>query len=923
MCPNFILSITIHINKEIITERWKGDQMEMELEEMLWNVPAKASGGTWLPLMYHAMDTAVVAEFLLEHTMSKDFFNEIKIEKDVCVRLVKLAALLHDIGKCTPIFVSKITASNVSLQQYLNDIGLVSAQYNHRYDCDPEFYHAKMGANILRYFYSKDYISPIASIIGAHHGIPERANAQYNGQADYLAYQAEYGYNDIWERLQRNIIAWALQNVYPINIYQDPSIVQQDMDQLRGPAQMILNGLIILADWIASNSMYFPLMKIGKTIPTSYDNKRREEALTKLKDLPDSYVPRHKWDDNSCFETRFKFPANDMQKAVINLMKDSDKGKGLLIIESPMGAGKTEAALAAIDILIQRYQLSGFGYFLPTQATSDMMFSRIVESLDNESKASIELAYSGSELNDLYMQLKMNSNDDMLVVNDLFSSNVKTNLLPNVVIGTIDQLLAMTLKHAHIQLKHLGVCGKVVVIDEVHSSDTYTNVHLDRALSWLGALDIPVILLSATLTNERRNALVQAYAGPKIEIPQNNDFNFETRLSWTNKKECVVTIMPCKEHKIIHIEKCDKSSFLDNVDIITEGGCIGIMTNSVRDAQALYDELAANPKLEHHTIFLDHACYFGEDRKSMEEDIIKHTGKNAGKKHQNVIVIGTHVLEQSLDINFDLIYMELCPLDKMFQFIGRLHRHTLKHGYPKKFKVPKCIIFNHDFQSDNATNHIYDAWILKMTNDVIDRVLTKYEGKIDIPADIHPLLEAAFDTTNPKYYDDYMQYENKRKSLINEANQNVLEMPRNNQYTDALCGLLDERCARAQGVRYILPSIDVIVVQNNGSTIRIMSGAQKGVDIDANEMANNSTAALLLTQKIKLCGIYIKELHDVLDNYKRNKFAELMSHNMLKKELIIALDSTNSAQIGNFTIYYSKTRGLAYTYERNKSNEQK
>lgn len=85
--------------------------------------------------------------------------------------------------------------------------------------------------------------------------------------------------------------------------------------------------------------------------------------------------------------------------------------------------------------------------------------------------------------------------------------------------GTIDQLLFAALRGKHLVLRHLGLAGKVVVIDEAHAYDVYMGRFLDRALEWLGAYRVPVVVLSATLPAERRAELMTAYDNGRLGPP--------------------------------------------------------------------------------------------------------------------------------------------------------------------------------------------------------------------------------------------------------------------------------------------------------------------------------------------------------------------------------------------------------------------
>ena len=176
--------------------------------------------------------------------------------------------------------------------------------------------------------------------------------------------------------------------------------------------------------------------------------------------------------------------------------------------------------------MASRFGLGGVFFGLPTQATANGIFPRLLGWADTQSEKTlpqaIKLAHGMAELNECYLrlqgrgvQLEEDAQEEHRVqVHQWFRGN-KQVLLANFVIGTVDQLLLAALAQKHVMLRHLGLAGKVVIIDECHAYDTYMNCYLDRTLEWLGWYKVPVILLSATLPARRRTELVEAYQQKK------------------------------------------------------------------------------------------------------------------------------------------------------------------------------------------------------------------------------------------------------------------------------------------------------------------------------------------------------------------------------------------------------------------------
>ena len=454
------------------------------------------------------------------------------------------------------------------------------------------------------------------------------------------------------------------------------------------------------------------------------------------------------------FAERFGFPPNEVQRAMLEAVSQVQE-PGVFILEAQMGVGKTEAALGAAEILAKHGGEGGIFFGLPTQATANGIFGRLLawaEKQPDGLEHSIKLAHGMAELNEAYLRLQQDTvqvEEDLeadpdvdpesrVMVHQWFRGN-KQGLLADFVIGTVDQLLLAALKQKHVMLRHLGLAGKVVVIDECHAYDAYMNCYLDRALTWLGRYKVPVILLSATLPAKRRVELVRAYLNGRTAP----DGLWQTcrgypLLTWTDGKRVEQTTIPLEtEPRRVETFPLTEEQLTDTLrSALREGGCAGVIVNTVKKAQAVAARLRAElPEFE---VVVFHAQFLMPDRAAKEEALMKRIGKHSTPEQRDkLIVVGTQVLEQSLDIDLDFLVTELCPMDLLLQRIGRLHRHEGR-ARPRPVAQARCAVLDtgtEDF--DEGSKAVYGEWLLWRTRKFLPTAIT-------LPDDIAPLVQGGF-----------------------------------------------------------------------------------------------------------------------------------------------------------------------------------
>ena len=464
----------------------------------------------WLPLWMHLWDTAGIMERLVRQWLPESAKQAIGFEcEEALLAHARFLGGIHDIGKATVAFQANILRTLPEARQRLEMLTPLDCPEQNRRESP----HARAGEAILLW---DDCPGGLASIVGAHHGRPQSCAAVDDQLERWESNYYPKGQEKVWQGFWTELLMTVLQDCGF-----DDTAELYDLDPQE---EVLLTGLLIMADWIASNTEYFPLIPVEELGSMEDYPARVDRAWEKLA-LPFPWKAQPGIADPQEFAVRFGFAPNAVQRAVLEAA-DTAAEPGILILEAQMGVGKTEAALAAAEIMASRFGLGGVFFGLPTQATANGIFPRLLGWADTQSEETlpqaIKLAHGMAELNENYLrlqgrgvQLEEDAQEEHRVqVHQWFRGN-KQVLLANFVIGTVDQLLLAALAQKHVMLRHLGLAGKVVIIDECHAYDTYMNCYLDRTLEWLGWYKVPVILLSATLPARRRTELVEAYQQKK------------------------------------------------------------------------------------------------------------------------------------------------------------------------------------------------------------------------------------------------------------------------------------------------------------------------------------------------------------------------------------------------------------------------
>lgn len=594
-----------------------------------------------ISVLQHMMNVGLVAENLTEH------YSHLLKRFNINAREAAVLAALHDIGKISQGFQSK--CAKWLEQPGMREISTAQGWQNLERD------HAKVSQFTVQSLLLQKGMKTRSAIYwavaaGAHHGHLYRPGER--------GLQVTAGMNnDEWER-ERQRVAQQLIEVLAGEL--PKSEINRESAHL-----WWLAGLISVADWIGSDETYFP---IDRNLELEESKRRAQNAVEAIGfSLPEARSGLR-------FEELFPFPQNDLQREAVAAVTEP----GLYVIEAPMGMGKTEAALACAYRLIDEGKASGIYFALPTQATSNRIHLRVDEFVRKiwPGGLNTRLIHANSWLMENLGQpapaatTNGKESDDARAGRDWFASAKRAIIAPFGV-GTVDQALLAVVAAKHFFVRRFGLAGKVVILDEVHSYDFYTGTLIRVLCETLEKLGCTVILLSATLTPERRTALLG-----KSDALETNDYPLISGRRSDGIFITPRTAQSPEEKKVLVIFVENEIALHDAWKQACNGACVLWICNTVSRAQSVYTELEAlaQKQTEAPEFGLLHSRFPYFRREKLETYWMSLLGKDS-KNRRGCILVSTQIVEQSVDLDADLLITELAPTDMLLQRIGRLWRH--------------------------------------------------------------------------------------------------------------------------------------------------------------------------------------------------------------------------------------------------------
>lgn len=710
------------------------------------------------PYVLHALDATAAALVLWDQVLSSGLKRRIAVgldtDEDHARALVAFWAGCHDIGKLVREFQEQVP---LDLSAYPDDPH-PGDKVGHSFVTHQWLVTA---LSSLGYSDEDGYTAHLVSqLLGGHHGVYPEPLDEYTTP-----------------RFQDGL--WQEQRERSTRLVHEAAGSPEPPSRFKAAVAHLVCGLVILADWLVSQEHF--LLNQLRTPPA--DGGRAallahfQVSAPRITTLVQEAGLRRLTTNPASFAESFpEFTPNGLQDSLARHLPGLCAEGGLVLVTAPPGEGKTEAALHAADLLGNATGHDGRFLALPTMATADQMYGRLKKYAQHRSEVGspLTLLHSMAWLNPEYAPTdqELTRSDDLAPTSWLMKA--KRGLLASWSTGTIDQALMAVLPSRHNAVRMFGLAGKVVVVDEVHAVDPYMQILLERLLHWLGVYRVPVVLLSATLHHSVANSLVKAYvtgskgkvkrsAPPFVEKiaypgwlhvhPSSGEVTANPEPFGTTKRDPLkVDLVPIP----LKDKRPDREQALRDLlsPLVTESGCAAVICTTVAEAQQTRNLLASwfatledPPEL-----FLLHARFPQDQRTRITAELTRRLGKEGagnGDRPTRAVIVATQVIEQSLDLDLDLLITDLAPVSLLLQRAGRCwrHEHLGVVTRPAWASEPRMAVLVP--QEEQSRGHVPRSWQYVYTPSLLMRTHTllarRTGAHVRIPEDIQELVDDLYD----------------------------------------------------------------------------------------------------------------------------------------------------------------------------------
>jgi CRISPR-associated endonuclease/helicase Cas3 len=664
----------------------------------------------WHPLLAHSADVAAVTEALLSRTVLRDRLASLvgwDTLSDVHVARLSALAALHDAGKVNHGFQDRAHGRRPQTGHVQPIIELIEAGTETSVRC----LQAMDVPAILNWIATdvdrQTLLFRFLQATFGHHGTPVCPKGDFR-KSQWLANERRDPVTAL-ETLAASVREWF------------PQAFEQEAKPFPNTPvlQHAFNGVLTLADWLGSDRRYFDYA----TDLDGYFERAQSRASEAIEaNFLDPSTPRQNLGSSAIgFEDVLEndeWSPYDIQRAVLEAPLHEEGS--LTVLESDTGSGKTEAAIARFLRLYQAGLVDGMYFAVPTRSAATQLYDRVAEATERvferregEPPTVVQAvpgytkadAVEGVPLPSFDVQWPDDPNDTKRE-RRWAAEHPKRYLAGPIVVGTVDQVLLSTLEVSHAHMRASALLRHFLVVDEVHASDAYMTHLLDQVLDQHLHAGGHALLMSATLGTATRVRLTTdgTEDPPDPEPAEDVDYPLVTHVDATRSNPETRHEASSDVEKIV---EPDPRPVAGNPEVIAqlaaeaalEGARVLVIRNRVVDCidtqRALENQVDDSGLLfgVDGTAAPHHSRFAPDDRQALDDEIESVFGENdedGRSSGEGVVAVATQTVEQSLDIDADLMITDLCPIDVLLQRIGRLHRHERERA--RGYETARCVV---------------------------------------------------------------------------------------------------------------------------------------------------------------------------------------------------------------------------------------